>query len=492
MKLFLKKEMQELERAASQAGPSLREMMERAGAALAQTARERFGVNRRAVILCGRGNNGGDGFVAARRLREMGVPCTVILVQGEPGTDLARDAFSGPQGEALLPGPQAEEALRQAGVIVDCLYGFGFRGELDPVSARYTELANAADCCRISADLPSGAECDSGRVSPHTFRAHVTVAFTAQKPAHQSYPAKEFCGEVLVRSVGIPEALINAFPTQAELTGPEQTALPSPDVQANKGSLGRLLLVAGSWGMAGACAMAARAALRCGVGLLNILCTQRLYPILAPQVPEAVFTLTDGSPEEVISALESSSACVLGCGLGREQDKLIRLVLERCRVPLLVDADGLNFCAATGFDLQSIPAPHLITPHPGEASRLLGVSVREIQMGRIPAALSLAERSGGTALLKGAGTVIASPGGRLALNPTGNPGMAKGGSGDVLSGMIGSLLAQGLDIFSAAQIGAYLHGLAGDQCRDKLSRRAMLPTDLTEALPDIFKNFERD
>jgi len=498
MKLFCKEEMRELETAGVRAGVSLAEMMDRAGTALAQEALQRWGAPEGPVVfLCGRGNNGGDGFVCARELAGQGAVCVVVLPQGQPGTELASAAFAQmPRTVMVLsPGPEAETALTGAWLVVDCLYGFGFRGQLDEVSARYTRLANGLDCHKLAADLPSGAECDTGRVSQDTFRAQVTVAFTGAKPAHESYPAKEFCGEVRVIPVGVPEELTASARASGEVTGPEhlQALLQPINVQAHKGSRGRLVMVCGSWGMAGACVMAARAALRCGVGLLDIVCSERVYPILSSAVPEAIFTILDSlnNNSKLLPALEASSACVLGCGLGSGQNPLIRRVLEHCPTPLLIDADGLNFCARTGFDLNGLAVPHIITPHPGEASRLLGRSVPQVQAERIPAAQELAKHTGGIALLKGAATVIAQPDGRFALNPTGNPGMAKGGSGDVLAGITGAFLAQGAEPFTAACGAAYLHGLAGDLCRERFSARGMLPTDLIESLTDIIKNFER-
>lgn len=496
MKLFTRSEMQALEAAGVRQGVGLDRMMEAAGTALARVAMD-MRASGPVVILCGRGNNGGDGFVCARELAGAGVPCAVILLHGEPGTELAAEALGKlPDSVPVLaPGPEAEEALMGAGLVVDCVYGFGFRGELDGVSKRYIGLANGLNCPRLAADLPSGAECDTGRVSEGTFRADVTVAFTGKKPAHESYPAKKYCGQVLVRRVGIPSELEESAAASGEVTGPEHlgAVLGPIDPEAHKGSRGRLLMVCGSWGMAGACVMAARAALRCGVGLLDIVCGERVYPILAGAVPEAVFTVLDGrgDSERLAPALEASSACVVGCGLGSEQDGLIRQVLESCPSPMAVDADGLNFCARTGFDLGKLSVPHIVTPHPGEAARLLGRSISEVQSGRIPAALELARLTGGTALLKGAATVIARPGGGFAVNPTGDPGMAKGGSGDVLAGMTGSFLAQGAEPFEAARCAAYIHGLAGERCRERFSRRGMLPTDTVHILTEIIKEFER-
>ena len=494
MKLFTRSEMQALEAAGVRAGVGLDRMMDAAGTALARAALD-MRPSGPVVILCGRGNNGGDGFVCARELAGAGAPCAVILLHGGPGTELAAAAFEKLPASVpvLAPGPGAEDALMGAGLIVDCVYGFGFRGELDEVSKRYIGLANGLNCPRLAADLPSGAECDTGRVSEDTFRADVTVAFTGEKPAHESYPAKKYCGDVLVRRVGIPPELAESSAASGEVTGPEHlgAALGPIDREAHKGSRGRLLMVCGSWGMAGACIMAARAALRCGVGLLDIVCGERVYPILAGAVPEAVFTVLEGGWEKLSDSFKAASACVLGCGLGSEQDGLIRRTLAECPCPMVVDADGLNFCARAGFDLSSLSVPHIVTPHPGEAARLLGRSVAEVQAERVPAALELARLTGGTALLKGAATVVARPGGGFAVNPTGDPGMAKGGSGDVLSGMIGSFLAQGAEPFEAARCAAYIHGLAGERCRERFSRRGMLPTDTVHILTEIIKEFER-
>ncbi len=497
MKLFTRKEMQSMEGAGEKAGVSLGEMMDRAGSALARAALEAWGAPNAAVLLCGRGNNGGDGFVCARELARMGVSCTVVLLHGEPGTELAKGAFARLPGtvRVLGPGGEAGAAISGAGLIVDCVYGFGFRGELDGISAEYLGLANGARGHKLAADLPSGTECDSGRACEGAFRADITAAFTGLKPAHVSYPAKGFCGEVRVCQVGVPGELAGAAETMGEAAGPELLSplLGPADVQVNKGSRGRLLMVCGSWGMAGACIMAARAALRCGVGLLDIVCNERVYPIIAGAVPEAVFTVTDSMDggEKLSRSMRAATACVLGCGLGDGQDELIGRVFKECTVPMVIDADGLNYCARTGFDLRMLEAPHVITPHPGEASRLLGCSIAQVQSGRIPAAFRLSELTGGTALLKGAATVTASPEGRFAVNPTGNPGMAKGGSGDVLAGIIGAFLSQGAGCFEAAAGGAYLHGLAGDRCRDRFSERGMLPTDLEGMLTEIIKDFER-
>ncbi len=502
MKLFCKEEMQRLEGAAERSGVSLAELMEHAGAALAQEAERRCRpiADKRVVLLCGRGNNGGDGFVCARRLTERGAKCVVLLVQGEPKTELARAAFIGmpEEVECLCTEHQreeAEQAVSCADLILDCVFGFSFRGELDQEASAFIRLANRRDCFRLAADLPSGVECDTGRVSAGTFRADVTVTFTGKKPANCSYPAKEYCGQTVVRQVGVPPVLLEGaetrfFETDGELP---RVCLRRPDVQSNKGDLGKLLLVCGSYGMAGACIMAAQAALRCGVGLLRIAADKRIYPILAQAVPEAVFTVLDWencrreSDEKLCAALEGSTACLVGCGLGELADVVCPTVFSHCTVPLVADADALNFAARHSGVLEETEAPLILTPHPGEMARLCGDSIPEIQADRLGAAKMKARETGGVVVLKGAATVTAAPDGRCAVNPTGNPGMAKGGSGDVLAGMIASLAAQGVSTFEAAAAGVYLHGLAGDLCAEKYGERAMLPTDLISALPEAFR-----
>ena len=508
MKLFCRDEMQRLEQAAAQAGTSLGEMMERAGTALADEVEKRCRPlkGRRVAVLCGKGNNGGDGFVCARVLQERGASCQVVLAQGEPATDLSKDAFYKlrrlPKEVPCFSLPGDWERVRrlvgEAEVLVDCVFGFSFRGELSGDVKALLELANSQDCLRVAADLPSGAHCDTGRVSQGAFRAHATVTFTGKKPAHCSYPAKEYCGDTVVAWVGVPAALREEASTrifQLDKSCPGLW-LRQPDPQCNKGSQGKLLLVCGSYGMAGACVMAAQGALRAGVGLVQIALDKQLYPLVAQAVPQAVYLLLDldqgraAWEPKLLSALHGCDACVMGCGLGSLSETLCPTVLEHCEKPLVLDADALNYCARHPEALRQLTCPAVLTPHPGEMARLCDDTVPEIQSDRLGAAQMKARETGAVVVLKGAATVIAGPDGRCALNPTGNPGMAKGGSGDVLAGVIGALLAQGVTPFRAGALGAFLHGWAGDLCARDLSQRAMLPTDLVGYLPRVFRELE--
>lgn len=503
MKLFCRDEMQRLEMAAVAAGTPLSLLMENAGAAVADQVERRCRpvTGKTAVVLCGRGNNGGDGFVCAGRLSRRGMNCTVVLVQGEPRTDLARAAYEAMPPEVTVFSGEEEEPVRTvlegADVVVDCVFGFSFRGELSGTAGRLLGFAAGLSCLKLSADLPSGVECDTGRVSAGAFRADVTVTFTGLKPANVSYPAKEFCGETVVAQVGVPAALMEGAETRLSLTDEDfpREWLSEPDPQANKGDQGKLLLVCGSWGMAGACIMAAKAALRCGVGLLQIAVEERLYPVISQAVPQAVYVILDWenrreeSEAALLEALERCSACVMGCGLGTRSELVCPLVFSHCRVPLLADADAINFLSRHPGFLEGLEIPLVLTPHPGEMARLCDDTIPEIQSDRLGAAQQKARETGAVVALKGAATVVAAPDGRCAVNPTGNPGMAKGGSGDVLAGMAGAFLAQGLGCYEAAVLAVYLHGMAGDLCAQRFTRRAMLPTDLPEMLPQVFRRY---
>lgn len=272
--------------------------------------------------------------------------------------------------------------------------------------------------------------------------------------------------------------------------------------ETNKGDYGRLLSVCGSEGMAGAAAMSTLSALRCGAGIVEAALPRPIYPIVAALAPEAVFTLLDlaqdggltaGARAALRSALGRASACLLGCGLGKgpAARELVPLLLGEAAVPLVLDADGINLAAEHIDVLKTAHAPLILTPHPGEMARLLNTAAKDVQENREECARSFAREYGVTLVLKGAGTLVASPDGRLYRNATGNPGMAKGGSGDVLAGMVASFLAQGIEPFDAAAGAVYLHGLAGDRCAARLSRCAMLPTDLIGALPELFLELGR-
>jgi yjeF C-terminal region, hydroxyethylthiazole kinase-related/yjeF N-terminal region len=503
MRAYFSEEIRKMEENAEKQGILLARAMQSAGKALFDEI-SRVQTKGKIVILCGKGNNGGDGFVCANLLAEQNLEVTVILLCGEPTADLAKTAYAEmPETVKKLflntsTGlKRAKKELETASVILDAVFGFGFKGALKGKVLELISFANGLLCRKIAADIPSGIECDTGAVYKTAFQANVTVTFHALKPAHVSYPGKAFCGVTKVVSLNITGT--NLTEAKGMLLTDEKYVYEKfsvPNIQSNKGDFGKLLLICGSYGMAGACIMAARAALRTGAGLVQIFTSEKLYPILASEIPEAVFIISNyenkkETENKLKSALEKSTACLTGCGLGEYRNFLCDIVYRHCKIPLVLDADALNDMAEKQKDGEFFfENPTLLTPHPGEMARLCGCTIADIQQNRILTAKESAKKYNAVVLLKGAGTVIANSSGKLAVNSTGNPGMAKGGSGDVLAGIISSLAAQGMDLYSAAIVGAYVHGKAGDYCAEKYSMRAMLPTDLIEMLPKVYLETE--
>lgn len=507
MKVFSSADIRFLEKCAVESGVTMAQLMETAGSAVAAFVKKLGDpAGKKTVILCGKGNNGGDGFVAARRLCRWGARVTVILTCGKPSTELASDAFAKmPEEVQVIDWEEkkfeAETRMEEAEILIDAIFGFGFRGKPEGSLPRLLEAANKSAALKIAVDLPSGAECDTGKVEGACFCADYTVTFTGVKPANVLNPATGYCGKNVIAPVGIDKSMVESFPSAFSVIKEPSVRqiLPKRKSQSNKGDYGRLLMLCGSYGMIGACIMAARAALRSGVGLLNLAVTKELYPMIAPSVPEAVFTVMDFSGEEaskesgekLFEALKKSTAVLLGCGMGQEAGKYVSTVLKFAECPIVLDADGINYIAGNIEELAAARAPVILTPHPGEMGRLVGKTAFLIQKDRYETAKRFAREHGVYTVLKGAGTLVAAPDGEVRINVNGNPGMAKGGSGDVLAGVIGALAAQGIPAIDACAAGVYIHGRAGDLCAAKFSQAAMLPTDLVETLPQVFLELDR-
>ncbi len=500
-------EMRALERAAVRAGGSMASLMEKAGAAVVELAAGIIAEKQlqTITILCGKGNNGGDGFVVARFLSMMFPDICIILPCGYPETDLAKVNFNlVPDKVPVLDfAEQYEECvarMNDSDLIIDAIYGLGFKDFLDPASAELAQLANRNEkAVRLAVDIPSGIVCNTGEVGGGCFHADHTVTFTAMKPLHVLYPGAQFCGKVTVASVGIPANLVDAS-TYTLKTADDFLAshsLPHRAPYIHKGNNGTLLSICGSYGMAGAAVLSGMAALRCGVGLLRCAVPKTIYPIVSSELTEAVFTPANASESGTISfhefdrlqfeIMEKASAVLIGCGLGLTEDtvSLVSQLIISSTKPMVIDADGINAAAQNTDVLRGAMAPVILTPHPGEMARLMGVTTHEVQRDRCSAAKNFAAQYNCTVVLKGAHTIIALPDGNAYVNLTGNNGLAKGGSGDVLAGMIASFLAQGCDPEAAAIFGVYYHGLAADRCAERLSPRTMLPRDLLQELPQV-------
>ncbi|MEE2718079.1 MAG: NAD(P)H-hydrate dehydratase [SAR324 cluster bacterium] len=443
------------------------------------------------VVCCGRGNNGGDGFAVARLLANRGYRVSVIDA-GEVKTDDARtnQQLWSHFGESVsFPSPEATRWLERAEVILDGIFGSGVEREIEGAYREWIETINAnPHALRIALDVPSGISSDDSRLHGIAVRCHHTICFQVGKPGCFQQPGAAHCGKITIPDISIPVRWPEAVPSTWGITASAVRCL-LPDVpdDAHKGAFGHLLTVCGSAGMGGAATLAATAALKSGTGLVSAFVLERFRDGLPGQPPEVMTLSSPGAsdyftPDHTDVALShaaSRDAVVLGCGLGNhsETGEFVRAFVTETEMPLLVDADGLNHLG--GQDLAARSGPTVITPHPKELSRLCGESVAEIQASRIATARRWAQEWKVVLVLKGSRTVVAAPDGAVLLNPTGNAGLATAGSGDVLSGMLGGLLAQGHSPLAAALVGVYLHGLAADTLvQDGLPPSALTASDL--------------
>ena len=509
MKILTAEKMRQLEEAAVAGGLDYRRLMENAGSAAARVIRSRYEVQGKSVtVLCGSGNNGGDGFVIARKLTEEGAQVTAVLTGEPPRTPQAREMLSRISPSVLDPVSLASDpfdansAARQADLIVDAVYGIGFHGRLPDAVRALFRVLNTLPVPKVAVDVPSGLNCDTGEADEDTLSADITVTFSALKPGLFSGAQTALCGQVEVVSIGIDQALLDQFSSEQTLIdeGMVRGCFSPRAADSHKGTYGRLLMVCGSYGMAGAAMMAAEAALRCGVGLAALALPRSLYPIAAARLCEPVFLPLPETDEGGISLAarpllrretEKADALLIGCGLGGGDEirDVVSDLLAHAHCPVILDADGIN--AFVGhIDRLKTACPLILTPHPGEMARLMNTSADEVQKNRMEYARRLSEEIGAVIVLKGHRTIVAAPGQEPLVNVTGNPGMATGGSGDVLAGMIASFAAQGMSPDRAAMCGVYLHGRAGDAAAARLSQHAMLPTDLIRELGGLFSNLE--
>lgn len=512
MKVLSSKQSKELEKRAVQSGFSYLQLMENAGTAAADYIHNNFSIKGKSiVILCGKGNNGGDGFVCARHFSVWGAKVTVIIAESLPVTDIAEHMFIQMREHAVKiinynrNISKCCSIITNADFIIDAVYGTGFHGNVNQSLQPLFRAANKASAIVLSLDIPSGANCNTGLVDEECINADYTITFSTLKFGHLIYPSKLYCGKVITVSIGIQNKIIeiqNSDLETVELSNIKYL-LKKRNPESNKGNYGKLLCFCGSDGMAGAAVMSSKAAVRCGAGIVNVAVPRSIYPIVASNVIEPIYTILDftqdcklqkESRSQLLKSLFKSSACLIGCGLGTKEDisDLVFDTISCSKVPLIIDADGINIIAKNINILKTVSVPVVLTPHPGEMARLLNTTVNDVQTNRLKYAKNFASEYNVILVLKGSGTIIASPDGTCYINTTGNAGMAKGGSGDVLAGMISSFIAQGNDPLISSAGAVYLHGAAGDLCKKELSEYAMLPTDLINMLPRLFLNLSNN
>ncbi len=499
--------MRSADAAAIRSGVASGLLMENAGTALADELRRHWSDARRVVVVSGPGNNGGDGFVAARHLAFARVE-TEVFTLGDPGAYRGDPAENRDRARALgipiraLEGTAAfrelARALDSSDAAIDALFGTGLSRPLAGGARRAVEILNASGRRIVAADVPSGVFSDGGEIVRPAVRAALTVAFGAPKPCHVLPPASDFCGRLAVADIGIPRRILESRRSKMELVerGNVAALLPARALESHKGDFGRLAVIAGSRGKSGAALLAARGALRGGAGLVTIFCAESLaalYPPALPEVmteplPESDGAMAEDAAEVALRKLRGFDAALVGPGLGTSAGTVVFVehLVAGARLPLVLDADALNAFAGRPAKLRGSRArPLVLTPHPGEAGRLLERTSSQIQSDRLGAARELARRSRAVVVLKGRHTLIAEPGGDVAVNPTGTPLLSTAGSGDVLGGLIGALVGSGLAPAQAARCGVWLHGSAAEALAPRMGDAGLLAHEVADAVPRV-------
>ena len=496
-------------------GISFPQLMENAGQACAKIIKNHFYITKenpkKVLVLCGKGKNGGDGFVIARKMWEYGCDVTVMLACGEPKASDAIDMFSLVEAAGIdiirydnnltILKPYIESA----DIIVEAIFGTGFSGSLNQSLSVLAQAVNSANGTLVSIDVPAGADCDAASVKGTAFKADTTIAISAYKPIHIMKPCNKYCGRTVIADIGITKEdfrnidSVTCFSLNAQDI---KNILPKRKPVSNKGTYGHALCVCGSMRMTGAAYLAVSGALRCGVGLVTAAFPQSAYAAIAPKLVEPLLlplesnfegTFAFSAKAGISEAVKRASAVLVGCGLGFNKDTtlLVHSLIKEINKPLIIDADGINALSTNIDILKDAQAPVILTPHPGEMSRICGKSIAEIIENPIVTAYEFAQKYGVTVVLKGANTVVCShESNEIYINTTGNSGLARGGSGDLLAGMTVSLLAQGMSPFDASVCAVYLHGLCADMVAEKTSMRGMLPSDVLNHLPELFSKFE--
>lgn len=511
MNLLTAAQMRELDRAAIEDWqvPGL-VLMENAGKATADQIEENFDAiyPGPVTILAGKGNNGGDGYVVARHLTNRGwdVSTLVLAEQSDISGDARVNLDILLKSDAELRFVSDESTLEQElerlpteGVVVDALLGTGLTSEVRGIFRPAIDWINSTASAVVAVDVPSGIDATTGQVLGTAVLAELTVTFASAKVGQVIYPAVEFVGDLVVADIGIPRKLADQVDIDHMFIDAEaaRILLPSRPASGHKGTFGHLLLLAGSTGKSGAAALAAEGGLRAGTGLVTLACPAHLNPVFETKLTE-VMTVPLPEVDGMVSmqALpdierlwQDKSALALGPGLGtgEEVGGLVRRLVRDCPLPLVVDADGLTALVGHLDVLQERSVPTVLTPHPGEMSRLLGCEIASIEADRIGTARAFAKEHGVILVLKGARTIVAEPDGTVFVNGSGNPVLACGGTGDVLTGVIGGLLGQNVPAIAAVLLAVYLHGRAADRLFETLGRAGGLATDLLREIPPTRK-----
>ncbi len=511
MRVLTTENIRKVEEKANESGISYLQLMENAGSYCARVIRKTFeNTNKRDVlVICGKGKNGGDGFVIARKLHENSFNVTVMMAMGLPGDDISSEMLS--RVRALnIPivyydgKGSTRKFFEKAQIIIDCIFGIGFSGQPDTTATALFSDINTSSASVVSIDVPSGLDGDGDTDTDNCVSADMTVAVLALKPVHVLKPSADKCGKVVLAPIGVPDKCFAAASVSLFTVNTEEVKafFKKRDSRSHKGTYGTVLVVGGSYEMPNAVYLASQAAVNSGAGIVKAAFPSVAYNAVAPKTCEQVLVQLESNKRGRISAnsvkrlekeLASADCVLLGCGMGVDDDTrtVTEFVIKNSEIPIILDADGIN-CLENNINIiDEAKAPVILTPHPKEMSRIAGVGVGDIQANRGAVAKSFVKAHKAVLVLKGASTLVAdSEYDDMCVNTTGNPGMATGGSGDLLGGIIASFTAQGLDCFRSAIAAVNVHGMTGDDVTEKYSMKGNTPSLMLEQLPLTLKKFE--
>ena len=481
-------------------------LMERAGEGIAEGILKRFGkiAKKGVLVVAGKGNNGGDGFVVARLLKQKHIPCEVVLL-AKP-EELSPDAARNHHVYLKVRGRVVEvtegrldrlsDSMSGKGLLVDAILGTGMKNDVRGLYADAITLMNAAGIPIVAVDIPSGLHTDKGVPLGVSIQSEMTITLGYPKIGEVIYPGLNYVGDLVVTDIGIDPRAVAEVAPKTELLEQEEIGwlVPRREADTHKGTYGHLLVIAGSRGKTGAAILACRAAMRTGSGLVSLAAPRSLNDIFASSLIEVMTEpLRDNATEEMElpsdeewhRLLERKDALLFGPGIGVSDAtrNTLRWLLKNLDLPWVIDADGLNNLALDLNRLRHARTPPVVTPHPGEMARLVGKSTAAVNQDRIEVARAFAIENRCYVVLKGARTVLATADGTVLINPTGNPGMASGGMGDVLAGMLAALLGQGFSPEEAMKLGVYLHGFVGDRVAEEKGEIGLIASDIIEGLP---------
>ncbi|MCR4593874.1 MAG: NAD(P)H-hydrate dehydratase [Clostridiales bacterium] len=511
MRILTVENSRHVEKLATDRGLTYLQLMDNAGSRCALIIKNTFeSTNRRRVlIICGNGNNGGDGFVIARKLFQYDYDVTIMLANGLPGTDISEEMLSTAR-EMGVPIVYYDwlnnqnSIIDNSQIIVDCIFGVGFHGEIDEkLSPLFYEI-NRSSATKISIDVPSGLNGNGGTVCDCCIKPDMTIAVMCLKPVHVLKPTSKICGKVVVADIGIPEDCMNrAESTLFTLSEDEiKSFFIKREYESNKGTYGTVLIIGGSYEMPNAAVMASKAAVYSGAGIIKVAFPDKAYPAIAPKTMEQVLVplysdnkgrISVNSLQRIADEMKKCSCIAIGPGMGISKDTKVitEYIIKNSPVPVVIDADAINCIKDNISVLDEAKSPMILTPHPGEMARLADIPVETIMENRGACVKGFTDAHKAILVLKGSSTLVgSSEHEEIYVNNTGNPGMATGGSGDVLTGIIASFIAQGIDPYESAVAAVYLHGDAGDLVTKEHSMMGNTPSRIIDVLPDILKKTE--